>query len=194
MQKHVFGEVAALIYVVEFQKRGLPHAHFLIILKPDFKIKTPADYDKFVCAEIPSLDNPSLRNIILKHMMHGPYGQLNSHCPCMKRKGNKVRCKSGYPKQFCTETTNNTDCFPMYKRSDTGETVSIRRANLDNRWVIPYNPYLSSLFDCHINVEVCSSIQAVKFLYKYVYKGHDRISFNVVQDGEQRTVDEIEQY
>ncbi|XP_056685909.1 uncharacterized protein [Spinacia oleracea] len=61
-------------------------------------------------------------------------------------------------------------------------------------WVIPYNPYLSSLFDCHINVEVCSSIQAVKYLYKYVYKGHDRISFNVVQDGEQTTVDEIEQY
>ncbi|XP_056688081.1 uncharacterized protein [Spinacia oleracea] len=194
MQKHVFGEVAALIYVVEFQKRGLPHAHFLIILKPDFKIKTPADYDKFVYAEIPSLDNPSLRKITLKHMMHDPCGQLNPQCPCMKRKGNKVRCKSGYPKQFCTETTNNTDGFPLYKRSDTGETVSIRRANLDNRWVIPYNPYLSSLFDCHINVEVCSSIQAVKYLYKYVYKGHDRISFNVVQDGEQRTVDEIAQY
>jgi hypothetical protein len=26
----------------------------------------------------------------------------------------------------------------------------------------------------HINVEVCSSITAVKYLYKYVYKGHDR--------------------
>ncbi|XP_056686488.1 uncharacterized protein [Spinacia oleracea] len=56
MQKHVFGEDAALIYVVEFQKRGLPHAHFLIILKPDFKIKTPADYDtstkKLLCGLI----------------------------------------------------------------------------------------------------------------------------------------------
>ncbi|XP_021851591.2 uncharacterized protein [Spinacia oleracea] len=47
MEKHVFGEVAAMIYVVEFQKRGLPHAHFLIILKPAFKIKSPADYDRF---------------------------------------------------------------------------------------------------------------------------------------------------
>jgi hypothetical protein len=25
-----------------------------------------------------------------------------------------------------------------------------------------------------MNVEVCSSITAVKYLYKYVYKGHDR--------------------
>jgi len=29
-------------------------------------------------------------------------------------------------------------------------------------------------YQCHINVEVCSSITAMKYLYKYVYKGHDR--------------------
>jgi hypothetical protein len=28
-------------------------------------------------------------------------------------------------------------------------------------------------YQCHINVEVYSSIMAVKYLYKYVYKGHD---------------------
>jgi hypothetical protein len=44
----------------------------------------------------------------------------------------------------------------------------------DNRWVVPYNPYLTMRYQCHINVEVYSSITAVKYLYKYVYKGHDR--------------------
>jgi hypothetical protein len=44
----------------------------------------------------------------------------------------------------------------------------------DNRWVIPYNPYLTMRYQCHINVEVCNSITPVKYLYKYVYKGHDR--------------------
>jgi len=29
-------------------------------------------------------------------------------------------------------------------------------------------------YKCHINVEVYSSITVVKYLYKYVYKGHDR--------------------
>jgi hypothetical protein len=43
----------------------------------------------------------------------------------------------------------------------------------DNRWVVPYNPYLTMRYQCHINVEVYSSITAVKYLYKYVYKGHD---------------------
>jgi hypothetical protein len=44
----------------------------------------------------------------------------------------------------------------------------------DNRWVVLYNPYLTMRYQCHINVEVCSSITVVKYLYKYVYKGHDR--------------------
>jgi hypothetical protein len=39
--------------------------------------------------------------------------------------------------------------------------------------VVPYNPYLSLLFNGHIKVEVCTSVAAVKYLYKYVYKGHD---------------------
>jgi hypothetical protein len=45
--------------------------------------------------------------------------------------------------------------------------------------VVPYNPYLSLLFNCHINVEVCTSVAAVNYLYKYVYKGHDRAQVDV---------------
>ncbi|AQL09526.1 PIF1 helicase [Zea mays] len=66
---------------------------------------------------------------------------------------------------------------------------------LDNRWVVPYNPYLLRLFNCHINVEACGSIKAVKYLFKYIYKGHDRASVAVTDankaDGD---VDEIKQY
>lgn len=46
MEKQVFGDVAAIVYVVEFQKWGLPHAHMLIILKPAFKIKCPTHFDR----------------------------------------------------------------------------------------------------------------------------------------------------
>jgi ATP-dependent DNA helicase PIF1 len=50
---------------------------------------------------------------------------------------------------------------------------------LDNRYVVPYNKYLLKTFNCHINVEICSSVHSVKYLYKYVYKGHDRIQAHV---------------
>jgi hypothetical protein len=53
---------------------------------------------------------------------------------------------------------------------------------LDNSWVVPYNPYLCRVFGCHINVEICSSVQSVKYLYKYV-KGHDRIQARVAPTG-----------
>jgi len=40
MQKF-FGEVAAFVYVIKFQKRGLPYVHMLVTLKYSFKITTP---------------------------------------------------------------------------------------------------------------------------------------------------------
>jgi len=50
---------------------------------------------------------------------------------------------------------------------------------LDNRWVVPHNVYLSTKYDVHINVEVCNNIHAVKYLFKYVYKGHDHATIEI---------------
>ena len=63
---------------------------------------------------------------------------------------------------------------------------------LNNRWVVPYNPFLSLRYKAHINVEICSTISAVKYLYKYVYKGHDR-AIVILQDRE-GVLDEIKSY
>ncbi|XP_021740129.1 uncharacterized protein LOC110706516 [Chenopodium quinoa] len=189
----VFGKVAAMIYVIEFQKRGLPHAHFLLILEQQHKMKCPADYDKYVCAKIPPVTQPELRKIVLRHMMHGPCGRLNPECPCMRKKANVISCKNGYPKQFTVQTTTNKDGYPYYKRTDTGEQLKVRNAQLDNRWVVPYNPYLTALFYYHLNVEVCSTIKVVKYLYKYVYKGHDRVAFNILAE-DKNCNDEIAQF
>ncbi len=45
---------------------------------------------------------------------------------------------------------------------------------MDNQWIISYNLHLATKYHAHINVEICSSISTVKYLYKYVYKGPDR--------------------
>ena len=52
-------------------------------------------------------------------------------------------------------------------------------------------------FNCHIKVEACRSIKVDKYLFKYIYKGHDRISVAVRQadkDDNEGNVDEIKQY
>jgi hypothetical protein len=61
------------------------------------------------------------------------------------------------------------DSYLVYRRRDDGQVVEVRNSKLDNRWVIPFNSSLLMLYNCHINVEICSSIKAVKYLYKYIY-------------------------
>ena len=54
---------------------------------------------------------------------------------------------------------------------------------IDDRWVVPYNPHLLQLFDCHINVEVAAHKRCFKYVYKYVLKSPDSavISINEIQ-------------
>jgi hypothetical protein len=63
--------------------------------------------------------------------------------------------------------------YPIYWRKDTGRTLLVHGIELDNHWVVSHNVYLSTKYDAHINVEVCNNIHVVKYLFKYVYKGHD---------------------
>ncbi|RAL48781.1 hypothetical protein DM860_001101 [Cuscuta australis] len=53
-QRKIYGEVSAYTYVIEFQKRGSLHAHFLIVLKKHNKIISPTQCDKIISSEIPN--------------------------------------------------------------------------------------------------------------------------------------------
>ena len=68
------------------------------------------------------------------------------------------------------------DGYPQYKRND-GKYVTKNGVPLDNRYIVPYLP---KKYNAHINVEICSIINSCKFLYKYVYKGPDMASVQVV--------------
>jgi hypothetical protein len=53
LEKGYCGMVIADLWVIEFQKRGLPHAHILIILHPSSRAVTPDEIDATICAELP---------------------------------------------------------------------------------------------------------------------------------------------
>ena len=62
---------------IEWQKRGLPHAHFLFTLAEEDVPRTPEDIDKMISAEIPkpNPDDPvqqKLHDLVKKFMVHGP--------------------------------------------------------------------------------------------------------------------------
>ncbi|EEE53106.1 hypothetical protein OsJ_35882 [Oryza sativa Japonica Group] len=152
------------------------------------KLTTLDEYDKVICAEIPDKAKyPELHRLVIKHMLHGPCGALNRNCACMV----DGECRFDFPRQFNQATQQGKNSYPLYRRRDDGWRVKIRGAVLDNRWVVPYNPGLLMRYNCHINVEACASIKSLKYLYKYVYKGHDCASFSVDPSGE---INEIQQY
>ncbi|KAF7812510.1 uncharacterized protein G2W53_033486 [Senna tora] len=60
-KEFLFGTCHADIYTIEFQKRGLPHAHILIWLNAEHKLTSEALIDSVICAEILDQDsNPRL--------------------------------------------------------------------------------------------------------------------------------------
>jgi len=65
---------------------------------------------------------------------------------------------------------------------------------LDNRWVVPYHPYLSLKYGSHINVELCSSVASVKYIYKYIYKGFDCASVEINHQSNNKSKDEVNTY
>ena len=191
----LLGKPRAMFYVIEYQKRSLPHAHILIILEQDDKIRDANDVDRIVCAELPDpARQPRLDAVIRANMLHGPCGARHPACPFMV----DGACSKRFPKAFQAETHMPADGYPLYRRRDDGRTVHVRGADLDNRWVVPYSPKLCVKYAAHINVEVAASIRSVKYLYKYIYKGHDcaRVQLNRAPDGGDRAdpPDEIEMY
>ena len=201
----VLGPLLAHVYTIEFQKRGLPHCHFLFIMQGDQH--TWQDVDNVICAEIPDPNNPytqTLHNYVMKFMIHGPCGKDNPKSPCMS----KGECTKMYPRDFNTQTRIGDDSYPLYRRRPPGQnghtghiyvSSAKKSMEIDNRYVVPYNPYLLLRFKSHINVEYCASIKAVKYLYKYIFKGTDQatISFqedNNVQEPKETQKDEIKEY
>ena len=158
----MFGDVLSYVSVIEFQKRGLPHIHLLIILKHNSKLLTADAVDRYISAEIPDPDlQPLLHCIIMKNNIHGPCGNW-----CLV----DGKCSKHFPKDFNEETSFNKNSFVIYRRRNTEKTYERPNAYLvDNRHVVPYCPRLTLMFNCHINVEVVSSIESVKYLYKYIY-------------------------
>ena len=76
--------MAAVVYTVEYQKRGLPHAHILLFLYHDDKHPTTVEIDRIISVEIPDLNKePLAYEAIEQYMVHGPCGSINSRAGCM---------------------------------------------------------------------------------------------------------------
>lgn len=194
------GPYAGHLYTIEYQKRTLPHMHLLVFIHSSTKFDTPERIDEVICAELPDPawdPTGELTDLVTTTMCHGPCGDDNPNAPCMGRKDASApfSCQKRFPKDFSPLTVVHEDSYPQYRRRNT-RTFTTPKPGCpgqlvvrNNRWVVPYNPFLLQKYRCHINVEICATVQAVKYMNKYVYKGADRTTVEV-----SATDDEIKRF
>ena len=126
--------------LIEFQKRGVPHAHVLLTMRHDHEPRTAREVDHVVPAELPDKNDPEQRephDIVATSTMHGPCGVLDPSKPCANENG---CCTKRSPCNFALGTVMQDEKYPTDRRRDNGRCVTKRGVALDNRWVVPYNP------------------------------------------------------
>ncbi|XP_019160736.1 PREDICTED: uncharacterized protein LOC109157292 [Ipomoea nil] len=87
-----------------------------------------------------------------------------------------ARCSKHFPKRFVESSIFDDDGYPVYRRRDNGNIVTKNGIALDNRYVS----------------------RSIKYLFKYVNKGHDRVTaefYKTTSDEENgKAIDEINMY
>lgn len=183
---YIFGNVIGFTHVVEFQKRGLPHAHMVVIVDEQSR-PTLENYDKYVSAELPDQGrHPKAYATVARNMMHNPCGKdINLKRPCLDQNN---KCTKKYPKQYVEETFVDAKGFIPYRRRSNQRSMPVKYGDYyaDNRWVVPHNLYLVTKYDAHINVEICAGVYAIKYIHKYITKGSDKSQFKLNRDSDQR--------
>ncbi|GJU45743.1 DNA helicase [Tanacetum coccineum] len=183
-----------------FQKRGLPHCHTLLWVDSSSKIQDASQIDDYISAELPDpVEDPEGYKVVSKLMMHGPCGVANPSASCTE----KGICNKHFPKMYNHKTFFDTNGHTHYRRRQTQVHIMKGESRLDNCNVVPYNRILCLAFRAHINVEYCGWSMLIKYLFKYISKGPDRILGKIeksVEDASTSTserhiqVDEIQNY
>ena len=147
-----------LIHSVEFQKRGLPHAHLLCKFAKD--CVHPSDIDMIVSAEIP--EDPVDAALVRKFMMHNhPPATRPPSKYCQRESAEGVRtCRFKYPQKLQNETTIDVEGRVQYRPRKPGDEM-----------VVAYCLELLRKFQCHLNFEVANTSHIFQYLFKYIHKG-----------------------
>ncbi|XP_076908517.1 uncharacterized protein LOC143565430 [Bidens hawaiensis] len=145
----------------------------------------PTSIDSFIYAEIPNPDeDPLLYKVVTELMIHCPCGLVRPSSTYMFIGS----CSKGFPKDFQTTTFFNKKGYVHYRRRPSGFTVNKKYVVVDSRYVVPYNRALCLHFMAHINVEYCGWSMLIKYLFKYISKGSDRVCYKIAKSPNEPTI------
>uniref|UniRef100_A0A1I8AIP3 ATP-dependent DNA helicase n=1 Tax=Steinernema glaseri TaxID=37863 RepID=A0A1I8AIP3_9BILA len=214
-KRHILGEMKAYYLAIEFQKRGMPHAHIVMIPADDVSTRTPANVDDYIRAEVPQRpadDDHSDQAEQTRRELELIKVQIHV---CKKDRCQIAGkdCNKRFPKCYSSVTILHDNDYPQYRRrpppSETDvinddtrdlfgdryeEKITDKKGNFkgykytDNRWIVPYNPYLLLKYESHHNLEYIGPNCCEDYLTKYVHKGCDMAYVQLRPDDTGNTV------
>lgn len=176
------------IRVIEYQHRGLPHAHIIIKLSntpdPSFPDACSEWVDEYLTCMMPAIREDSSEEdkvyaaIVSKHLIHNCSDGVNG---CKDANGH---CKKGFMNTIlCETTTFDGKGHAIYKR--------LREEDLR---VVPHNRKAALDWDGHIYFDWCMNSYTVFYLYKYLFKGSKKVKFRLENADDVADDDEITLY
>ncbi len=176
----IYFDEATVLYemrVIEYQHRGLPHAHIVLQLSgspaPHEAAAAIAWIDKHISATTPILTDMSsaedtlYSDYVTKHMVHTCASAVNG---CLK---NDI-CKRRYSCTTCKPSTYLDERnYPVYRRPLPADLK-----------IVPHNRQILLDWNGHINVEYCGKDYTVLYLYKYLYKGSKKTILKLKENGQ----------
>ena len=150
---------------------------------------------KVISAEIPSSSLDTQFHAIVKaHMVHGPCRVLNRKSPCMK----DGKCSKRFPEEYLRSTEQGQAGYPRYQGrspADGGHMAKIKmqqvEQDIDNQWIVPYNPRLLRQMNNHRALHVHPKHQIRP---QVCDKGCDQAVYTIQSTEQQLNMDEIQNF
>ena len=171
------GGALYLVKVIEYQKRGLPHAH--IAMKSKNPPASIAALDSLITCQLPT-DEGHLRDLVLAHMVH--------KCTPACRDDESQACRKGCPWNFEEYTHFTERGYPCHQRKpcgghcpncNQGPSRHGGRTNCLNQLIVEHCAVILRMWEGHANVKYAANVNLFEYLFKYLFKGPDYAKYDV---------------
>ena len=184
--------------VIEYQHRGLPHAHVVFKLS-DTPSRDDNDgcykwIDHWISAELPDpIEQKELYCAVSNHMLHECSNRVNG---CIGKNG---LCKKGFKYTYIfiiyinlkgfsnlnirEKTSFDEKGYPLYRKK--------KKEDLN---VVSYHKQILLDWNGHVNVAYCGKSYVVLYLYKYLFKGNKKVKILFDNTDDLHEKDEINHY
>jgi hypothetical protein len=156
-RRRTLGTIFAFVWRIEYQRRGLPHAHLLFWT--DFQTQIVESVDSVISVRYPKV-SPFLDDeeaVADFRVLIESYQKHHHSRRCGVPPG---PCRFGYPQPAVPRTTIRRLRYCFARDVDGGD-------------IVPHNPFLLAHFRCHHCLEVIHSDQAIGYVLKYCTKNPD---------------------